>query len=65
MFKIKQQTQVAQKLVRAFSTGEKWGIGSTPSSTVSGGSMGTRKSEMKIQYEKVELGKNANPKDFS
>ena len=28
-------------------------------------SMGSKDSELKIQYEKAELGKNANPGDFS
>ena len=27
--------------------------------------MGNKNSELRIQYEKAELGKNATPKDFS
>ena len=35
------------------------------SSTRTFSSMGDKNSELKIQYEKAELGKNATPKDFS
>ena len=42
---------------RLFSTSEKWGIGKNKPSA----SMSNRSSEMKIQYEKAELGKNTKP----
>ena len=62
MMKFYSNRHVAKSAFRAFSTSEKWGINNA---NVSGGAMGSRKSEMKIQYEKAELGKNASPKDFS
>ena len=48
-------------LKRFYSTSDKWGIGASKVSA----SMSNRSSELKIQYEKAELGKNASPGDFS